>query len=138
MTSEALTYWLAGTIPAAATWALNLILRGEQALKSSAADWALMLLAFDGAIAMGIQDLACYVPNAAVRQLLPAITPALIFLSILIWLLIVRWIEPTFLMPSDHRFSFGVRVAMCMTMWTVVGSNLYFHYYLLGRGFNVV
>ncbi|ANH67351.1 hypothetical protein [Mitsuaria sp. 7] len=138
MTSEALTYWLAGTIPAAATWALNVTLRGQPALNSSPADWALMLLAFDGAIAIGIQDLACYVPNAAIRQLLPAITPALIFLSFLNWLLIVRWIEPTFLVPPEHRPSLGVRVAIAMSMWAFVGSNIYFHYYLLGRGFNVV
>jgi hypothetical protein len=138
MTTEALTYWLAGSIPAVATWALNLILRGDQAMKSSAADWALMLLAFDGAIAIGIQDLACYVPNVAVRQLLPAITPALIFLSVLNWLLIVRWIEPAFLATADHRASFRARVTMFMGMWIFVGCNLYLHYYLLGRGFNVI
>lgn len=137
MNAEAMTYWLAGTIPAAATWTLNLILRGEQALKSSAADWALMVLAFDGAIAIGIQDLVCFVPNAAVRDVLPALAPALIFLSFMIWAVVVRWLEPGFLASPSPSRSRGARIALFMSMWVCVGSNLCFHYYLLGRGFNV-
>lgn len=137
MTPDALTYWLAGTIPAAGTWTLNLILRGEQALKSSAADWALMVLAFDGAIAIGIQDLICFVPNAAVREVLPALVPALIFLSLTIWAVVVRWLEPGILAAPSAGRSRGGRIALFMGMWVCVGSNICFHYYLLGRGFNV-
>lgn len=137
MTTEALTYWLAGTIPATATWTLNFIFRGGQALRSSAADWALMLLAFDGAIAIGARDLACYVPNAEIRELIPALAPALIFLSLVTWTVIVRWIEPAFTGLSQSGRSHGIRIGTFMTMWIFVGFNLFFHYCLFGRGFNV-
>jgi len=137
MTVEALTYWLAGTIPAVAAWTLNIILRGKRALKSSAADWALMLLAFDGAMAIGAQGFACYVPNVEIRELIPALAPALIYLSLMNWAVIVRWIEPNLSELSRPRLSQFAQIGIFITMWVFVGFNIFFHYYLLGRGFNV-
>jgi len=53
------------------------------------------------------------------------------------WTVIVRWIEPNLSELSHPRLSQFAQIGIFMTMWVFVGFNIFFHYYLLGRGFNV-
>lgn len=130
MHAESLTYWLAGICPPVAACFLNVIVRGKDALKSSGADWALLVLAFDGTAAIAAADLAKNIPNVAMREYIPSITPALIFLSLLLWVVIVIWIEPKIKIEAGNAKDWLVKVAAFGFAWVLVITNLFAHFYL--------
>ena len=137
MTPEVLAYWLAGICPPAVTWILNMTLRGRAALLSSAADSALLFLVFDGTAAISIRDLSCNTPNEAVRALLPPVVPALIFVSMAIWMIIVRWLEPR-MTAGANTVRGRLRQFLCfLTIWWLVIFNAYGHYFLFAKAFHV-
>ncbi|WP_377155184.1 hypothetical protein ACFJIX_24115 [Roseateles sp. UC29_93] len=137
MTSEVLAYWLAGICPPAVTWILNMTLRGRSALLSSAADSALLFLVFDGASAISIRDVVCNTPNEAVRALLPPVVPALIFVSMAIWMVIVRWLEPLMMVAAHNGQGRFRQVLSFLAMWWLVIFNAYGHYFLFVKAFHV-
>lgn len=136
MAPEMMAFWLAGICPPAVGWILNLTMRGSMAFKTSVADCALLLLVFDGAAAISLQDIVCNIPNEAVRGFIPAIAPALILISTTLWMVIVRWLEPIVASnrPGAQEL---VRKAVCIAlMWTLVLMNIFGHYFLFIRGFH--
>ena len=136
MNPETMGFWLAGICPSVTGWILNLAIRGPGALKTSCADWALLLFVFDGAVSISLQDIICNIPNEAVRAFIPSIAPSLMLGSMAIWIAIVCWLEPL------HRHAsvsgkrpfprlFG-RIGMC----ALILFNSFLHYYLFIRGFH--
>ncbi|WP_343636964.1 hypothetical protein [Roseateles sp.] len=137
MAPEMVTFWLAGTCPPMVGWILNLTIRGPTALKTSVADWALLLLVFDGTAAISLQDIFCNIPNEAVRAFIPAIAPALILVSTAIWMVIVRWLEPVVAKNLENPRDL-IRKSFCASlMWILVLMNIFGHYFLFIRGFHV-
>ncbi|WP_431262016.1 hypothetical protein ACQ859_17670 [Roseateles chitinivorans] len=137
MSPEMLAFWLAGILPPTTSWILNLAMRGPTSLKTSGADWSLLLLVFDGAMAITWPDILCNVPNEGVRAFLPSLAPSLVFVSLSIWIVIVRWFEPMLETGANcHRPS--VRsVAGAVFVWSLVVMNVFGHYFLFIRGFHV-
>jgi len=132
-----LAFWLAGILPPTTSWILNLAIRGPTSLKTSGADWSLLLLVFDGAVAITWPDIICNVPNEGVRAFLPSLAPSLVFVSLTIWIVIVRWFEPMLEPVCDSPRPPIRSVAGVVLMWSFVVLNAFGHYFLFIRGFHV-
>ncbi len=137
MTPEMLAFWLAGVLPPSSSWILNLAIRGPACLRTSGADWALLLLAFDGAVAITWPEILCNIPNEAVRAFLPSLAPSLVFVSLVIWIVIVQWCEPLLVNARRTRRPSFWRIASGAGAWALVVLNVFGHDYLLIRGFHV-
>jgi len=137
MTPEMLAFWLAGVIPPSATWLLNLAVRGRSSFQTSCADWSLLFLAFDGAAAITLPDIVCYIPNEQMRVFFSSLAPSLVFTSLTIWIVIVRWLEPALLKKQPCAIGPSNLLVLRVFMWALAAMNLFIHYYLFVRGFYV-
>lgn len=100
MTPEGYTYWGASIIPAVSSFLLNSVLRGKDVLKSSGADWLLILFSFDLTSVMAANELSKFVPHPEVRAALTTIVTASLIITLLTWLFVVRHLEPILALPS--------------------------------------
>ncbi len=136
MAPETMTFWLAGICPPVVGWILNLTIRGPTAMKTSVADWALLILIFDGAAAISLSEIVCNIPNEAVRVFIPAVAPALILISTALWMVIVRWLEPVVFDRFKGADGLIQKTICASLMWTLVSMNIFGHYVLFIRGFH--
>lgn len=100
MTPEVYTYWGASIVPAASSFLLNSVVRGKDVLKSSGADWLLILFSFDLTSSIAAKELSNFVPHPEVRAALPTIVIVSLVITLLTWLIVVRYLEPILAMPA--------------------------------------
>lgn len=63
MNAENIAFWGASLFPGIASFALNVTARGAKVLKSSGADWLLLLFGLDLTAILTAKDFVKFVPN---------------------------------------------------------------------------
>lgn len=119
MTSETVTYWGAAIVPPVASFILNWIARGTAALKSSGADWLLILFAFDLTGLFTHSDLARHVVHPELKASLQAILLVSFTSSLILWVLVVLRLEP-FMANTQGKTNLIARLLSYTTIWILV------------------
>lgn len=96
MGQEGFTFWGAAAIPALGPFVINWVVRGKDVLKSSGADFLLLLVAFDLTAAISAAELAKFIPDSTVKQALQPIVIGSLFFTLVIWLFVVKYLEPLY------------------------------------------
>lgn len=101
MGAESINFWGTAFIPAIGAYLLNLAVRGSAAMRTAGADWLLIWFAFDATATMISKDLIAVVPNTIVKNSLPQVVLVSLFLTLISWFLIVKYLEPWLQTPAS-------------------------------------
>lgn len=117
--TEGFSFWAAAIVPAVAAFLLNLILRGKEVLKSSSADWILLILVFDLTGAYAIDELRKHVPNIAIQNSLLALMLTSIAVTLVLWVTVVLKLEPV-LKTVNHGWRNIIKLIAYAAVWMIV------------------
>lgn len=120
MTSESIAYWGAALLPPVASFALNWIARGTAALKSSGADWLLILFAFDVTGLFTLSDLAKHVVHPELKASLASILVFALIASLVLWSLVVIRLEKYQNSTSAGALDFLLKTASYAFVWMLI------------------
>lgn len=130
MGNEAYAFWGTAAIPALGPFLINLVVRKSEVLKSSGADFLLLLLAFDLTGILTSGELAKFVPNPAVKALLLHFAVASLLFTFCLWLIVVREFEPRYRAAPTGRGQLAKSVLFFGLTWAVTAVLTFCHIYV--------
>lgn len=132
MLAERVAFWCGVVAPPAGMFILNAIVRGKEVMKSSGADWLLLLVAFDIGSLFTITELARFIPNPEIRKVLQPVVIVLFIICIAAWLFVVLRVEPYVQQQGRVSKSKWRAIVAFLFIWavaigmTAVHINLFF------------
>lgn len=131
---EAYAFWGTAAIPAIGPFLINLVVRRSEVLKSSGADFLLLLLAFDLTGLLAGAELAKFVPSESVKLYLPHFAVGSFILTLLLWLVVVQHFEPHYRSLSGSRKDLVKAISLFAVTWVLTALLTFAHVYVFAYG----
>lgn len=131
MGQEGIAFWSAATIPALGPFFVNWVVRGKDVLKSSGADFLLLLLAFDLTAAIAHEELRDKIPSDVLKAGIQPLAVGSVMLTLVFWLIVVKYLEP--LAMSHHPTSWRTTAKQLLgllVVWSVIAMLTMCHIYI--------
>jgi hypothetical protein len=121
MSAENFAYWGASLVPPIGTFALNVAVRWPHALKSSGADWLLVLIGFDATAVLTAKDLSKYVQHPEIQGAFSAFMMASLFFTLILWYVLASRIETYLSAPmSSSAWMRARRYLAYLAVWSLI------------------
>jgi lysylphosphatidylglycerol synthetase-like protein (DUF2156 family) len=93
MSREAITYWAIALLPPIGMFLFNFAMRGREILRTSGADWLLLLGAFDIACLLAVAEAAKQMHSNLFRESAPSVLLTTLIVTLVTWVWVVRYFE---------------------------------------------
>ena len=130
MTFEGYEHWGASIIPAAGSFILNAAVRGKGILKSSGADWLLIIFAFDLTSIISLDSVKIFVPDPSLRESFKLIMITCLIITLGVWMAVVIHFEPILALPVNGRRDIIKKYGFFIASWLIILALTASHIYL--------
>lgn len=127
MNAEHASFWFVAVFPPFIAFFLNLVVRGKEVIKSSGADWLLIIFSFDLVGFLTLGDLKKYVNNEDYQQYLLIFITTSAFVSLALWLVVVLRLEPVLASAAADIREKIVKIISLFIGWFFVVMLSAFH-----------
>lgn len=134
MGQEGFAFWSAATIPALGPFFLNWVVRGKDVLKSSGADFLLLLLAFDLTAAIAHEELRNKIPSDVLKAVIQPLAVGSVMFTLVFWFFVVKYLEPLHVSPHPPTWkTTAKRLGGFLVAWGITSvltmSHIYIFFY---------
>ena len=119
MDESYLKEFLGAVAPPAFGFTANWLVRGEEAFRTSGADWLLALWVFDLSAALTVNQFSKLIPGETFRTLADMLFILLMVITLLIWYAVTTYLEPQIRVEALHGRQRAVKLALSIVSYTL-------------------
>lgn len=130
MSADNLAYWGAALLPPVGAFLMNLAVRWPHVLRSTGADWLLVLFSFDATAILTANDISRYVQHPDIKASFTIFMVASLLLTWIVWFIVASRIEAYVARNAESVWMKVKRSFAYLSAWTAVAILSSAHIYL--------